>query len=87
MIASTGVRMEYSALFHHGSVRRSRMGVYIENLSATYKDGVTTVVLPEFVPAHWWEHLLHNQTGILIKTALMFQKGIVITSVPYRLER
>lgn len=60
---------------------------YIENLSATYKDGVTTVVLPEFVPAHWWEHLLHNQTGILIKTALMFQKGIVITSVPYRLER
>ncbi len=60
---------------------------YINEVQSHYKDGVVTVVLPEFVPAHWWENLLHNQTGLLIKTALMFQKGTVVTSVPYRLER
>lgn len=60
---------------------------YLDELDSRYGDDVVTVVLPEFVPAHWWEHLLHNQTGLLIKTALMFQKGKVVTSVPYRLER
>jgi hypothetical protein len=60
---------------------------YIQEVDARYNDDVLTVVLPEFVPAHWWEHLLHNQTGILIKTALMFNKGVVVTSVPYHLER
>jgi amino acid transporter len=60
---------------------------YIEELENRYGDDVVTVVLPEFVPAHWWEHLLHNQTGLLVKTALMFRRGSIVTSVPYRLER
>jgi amino acid transporter len=60
---------------------------YIEELENRYGDDVVTVVLPEFVPAHWWEHLLHNQTGLLVKTSLMFRKGSIVTSVPYRLER
>jgi hypothetical protein len=60
---------------------------YIDEVDTRYNDDVLTVVLPEFVPAHWWEHILHNQTGLLIKTALMFQRGKVVTSVPYRLER
>jgi amino acid transporter len=60
---------------------------YIGELENRYGDDVVTVVLPEFVPAHWWEHLLHNQTGLLVKTALMFRKGSIVTSVPYRLER
>lgn len=60
---------------------------YIAEVQSHYKDGVVTVILPEFVPARWWEHLLHNQTGWLIKTALMYQRGTVITSVPYHLER
>lgn len=60
---------------------------YIAEVQSHYKDGMVTVILPEFVPARWWEHLLHNQTGWLIKTALMYQKGTVVTSVPYRLER
>jgi amino acid transporter len=60
---------------------------YIQEVDARYDDDVLTVVLPEFVPAHWWEHLLHNQTGLLIKTALIFNKGVVVTSVPYHLEQ
>ena len=44
-----------------------------------------TVILPEFVPQHWWEQLLHNQTALRIKAALLFRPGIVVTSVPYHL--
>ena len=46
---------------------------------------VITIILPEFIPARWWQHLLHNQTALLIKGALLFRKGIVVTNVPYHL--
>ncbi len=46
-----------------------------------------TVILPEFVARHWWEHLLHNQSALRIKAALLFRPGTVVTSVPYHLER
>ena len=46
-----------------------------------------TVILPEFVPARWWQHLLHNQTSLLIKGALLFRPNIVVTSVPFHLSK
>jgi len=54
--------------------------------------GLAVVVLPEFVPARWWHHLLHNQTALLIKTVLTYRrgqtgKGRVIIDVPYHLHR
>jgi amino acid transporter/nucleotide-binding universal stress UspA family protein len=54
--------------------------------------GLAVVVLPEFVPPHWWNHLFHNQTAILFKAILTYQrgktgKGRVVISVPYHLER
>ncbi|MFB0536796.1 MAG: APC family permease [Anaerolineae bacterium] len=54
--------------------------------------GLTVVVLPEFVPARWWHHLLHNQTALLIKTVLTYRRGQtgadrVIIDVPYHLHR
>ena len=45
-----------------------------------------TVLLPEFVPARWWHHLLHNQRALLIKGALLFRRNVVVTSVPYHLQ-
>jgi amino acid transporter len=49
-------------------------------------DTVVTVVLPEFVVRRWWEHLLHNQTALYIKRFLLFEPGVVVTSVPHRLD-
>lgn len=60
---------------------------YIDEVDGRYKDDEVMVILPEFVPAHWWEHLLHNQTGLILRTALMFRKGKVVISVPYHLGR
>jgi amino acid transporter len=45
-----------------------------------------TVVLPEFVVTHWWEHVLHNQTGLYIKRLLLLEPGVVVASVPYNLD-
>jgi amino acid transporter len=50
-------------------------------------DTVVTVVLPEFVVRHWWEHVLHNQTGLFIKRLLLFEPGVVVTSVPFQIAR
>ena len=60
---------------------------YIEEVDARWDNDMVTVVLPEFVPAKWWHHLLHNQTSLLIKGSLLFRKNKVVTSVPYRLDR
>jgi amino acid transporter len=48
-------------------------------------DTVVTVVLPEFIPKHWWENLLHNQTAFYIKRVLLFEPDVVVTSVPFHL--
>jgi hypothetical protein len=48
-------------------------------------DTVVTVVLPELIPAHWWENLLHNQTAFYIKRLLLFEPQVVVTSVPFHL--
>ncbi|HEX3303029.1 MAG TPA: APC family permease [Thermomicrobiales bacterium] len=43
------------------------------------------VVLPEYVPGRWWEHLLHNQTALRLKAKLLFQPGVFVVSVPYHI--
>ena len=60
---------------------------YLDLVQRQEPNQLVTIVLPEFVPARWWQHLLHNQTALLIKGALLFRKGVVVTSVPYHLER
>jgi amino acid transporter len=45
---------------------------------------VLTIVVPQFVPRKRWHNLLHAQTAVLLRLALMFQRRIVITSVPYQ---
>jgi amino acid transporter len=59
---------------------------YVDNLlSAGGPDHYVTIILPEFVPARWWQHLLHNQTALLIKGAMLFRKRVIVADVPYHL--
>jgi hypothetical protein len=58
---------------------------YVDRVKRTTR-GVVTIVLPEFVPAKWWQNLLHNQNTLFLKGALLFKRGIVVTNVPYHLE-
>jgi amino acid transporter len=59
---------------------------YLDALQQQKADHLVTIILPEFIPARWWQHLLHNQTALLIKGALLFRKGVIVTNVPYHLE-
>ena len=60
---------------------------YIEQVDDERPDDFVTILLPEFVPARWWHHLLHNQRALLIKGALLFKPNIVVTSVPFHLSK
>jgi amino acid transporter len=60
---------------------------YLDEVNVQRPGDTITVVLPEYIARHWWEHLLHNQTALRIKAALLFRPGTVVTSVPYHLER
>ena len=60
---------------------------YIEQVENERPDDYVTVILPEFVPARWWQHLLHNQRALLIKGALLFRPNTVVTSVPFHLAK
>ncbi|HEU5422375.1 MAG TPA: APC family permease [Nitrolancea sp.] len=60
---------------------------YIEELHRQTKGLTITVVLPEFVPAHLWELLLHNQTALRLKFALWTHPDVVVINVPYHLKR
>ena len=59
---------------------------YIERFNPDGIDRVVTVVLPEFVVSKMSHQLLHGQTALLVKRHLLFQRGVVVASVPYHLE-
>src|SRR3989475_99359 len=58
---------------------------YVDHLQSQGENHVVTIVLPEFIPARWWQLGLHNQTAFLIKGAMLFRKNVIVTDVPYHL--
>lgn len=58
---------------------------YIQSLLLLrHPNEMITVVLPQFIPMHWWENLLHNQSALLLRFSLLFKPGIVVIEVPYQ---
>ncbi|MFD2617291.1 APC family permease [Terrilactibacillus laevilacticus] len=52
------------------------------------QNGATvTVVIPQFYTKKWWQRLLHNQSGVLIRAALVRHANIVLATVPYKFKR
>jgi amino acid transporter len=68
------------------SVLGSLLG-YIEQILEKEPDIWVTVVIPEILPAHWWQSILHNQRALLLKTALLFKDRVILTDVPFHLKR
>ena len=58
---------------------------YIRKLRFDRPNDVVSVFVPEYVVGHWWEHLLHNQSALRLKGRLLFQPGVMVTSVPWQL--
>jgi len=59
---------------------------YIDRRLKLHPGKLVTAVLPEFVPAKWWHHLLHNQTSLMLKGSLLFKPNVIVISVPYHLK-
>jgi amino acid transporter len=59
---------------------------YVDRRMSLHPDQMVTVVLPEFIPARWWQHLLHNQSSLMLKGAMLFKPNVIVTSVPYHLK-
>jgi amino acid transporter len=59
---------------------------YIDRMEREHPDDYVTVILPEFVVKHWWHHLLHNQSALALKAALLFRPRVITTSVPFHLK-
>jgi amino acid transporter len=69
---------------------RSLMGPllsYIDMVQKKRPKAMITVLVPEYVPAHWWEQILHSQTALRLKAALLLRPNTVVTSVPYHSKR
>lgn len=68
------------------SVLRSLLD-HIEELLQKNQDYWVTVVIPEILPARWWQNILHNQRALGLKAALLFKDRVILTDVPFNLKR
>jgi amino acid transporter len=59
---------------------------YIRDLHRSSPRDVVTVFIPEYVVGRWWEQLLHNQSSLRLKARLLFEPGVMVTSVPWQLQ-
>jgi hypothetical protein len=60
---------------------------YIEHLLQKDQECWVTVVIPEILPARWWQTILHNQRALMLKGALLFKDRVILTDVPFHLTR
>jgi amino acid transporter len=58
---------------------------YVKRIRSSNPRDVVTVFIPEYVVGHWWEQILHNQSALRLKGRLLFQPGVMVTSVPWQL--
>lgn len=58
---------------------------YVRSLRTDNPNDLVTIFIPEYVVGHWWEHLLHNQSALRLKSRLLFMPGVMVTSVPWQL--
>jgi amino acid transporter len=56
---------------------------FIDELESRWPTTTVTVLIPELFVTHWWEHLLHNQSVLLLKGRLLFRANTAVTSIPY----
>jgi amino acid transporter len=59
---------------------------YLDAVQTERHHHLVTVIVPEFVSTRWWHNLLHGNSGLLLKFALMARKDVIVTNVRYYLQ-
>ncbi|MDH6578376.1 amino acid transporter [Kitasatospora sp. MAP5-34] len=58
---------------------------YVRSIRRNSPRDAVAVFIPEYVVGRWWEHLLHNQSALWLKSRLLFTPGVMVISVPWQL--
>ena len=56
---------------------------FVDELERRWPNTIVTIVIPELYVDHWWQHLLHNQSVLVLKGRLLFRANTAVTSIPY----
>jgi amino acid transporter len=59
---------------------------YVARVRRDHPRNLVVVYIPEYVVGRWWEQVLHNQSALRLKARLLFQRGVMVTNVPWQLE-
>jgi len=59
---------------------------YVDFHHRQHPQGFVTIVMPEFITAHWWEKFLHNRTAEHLTQAFKRHPNIAVVNVPYLLK-
>lgn len=64
----------------------SPMMQYLDAVQVERRNHLITVIVPEYVPTKWWHSLLHGNSGLILKIALLGRKDVIVTNVRYYLQ-
>jgi len=84
--ARQGIDVPLEIVYSPSSALTAATLSFVEEVHARWENDTVTVVVPELYVDHWWQHLLHNQSSLLLKGRLLFVKETVVTSIPYRVD-
>jgi len=60
---------------------------YLDAVQKERSNHIVTVVVPEYVPTKWWHSILHGQSGLRLKFALLDRNDVVVANVRYYLHK
>lgn len=61
------------------------MIAYVQAVRDMHPNDTINVILPEYIPRHWWENLIHNKTAFRLRSSLLYTPGVVVSTVPYHM--
>ena len=60
---------------------------YVDAVHSQRASAFVTIVLPEFITAHWWEGFLHNRSAARLRDTFERHPNVAVVLVPYLLEK
>ena len=59
---------------------------YVDAIHKQNPGAFVSIILPEFITAHWWERFLHNRTAEQLTKAFKKHPDVAVILVPYQLK-
>jgi amino acid transporter len=63
------------------------MLAYVDAVHSQHPNAFVTIVLPEFITAHWWDGFLHNRSAERLRKEFEKHPNVAVVLVPYLLEK